>query len=278
MNELQLRQSLVNSAMKYLNWSEVNGQDDLIIDKYNEIRTPRYKMNHQDSWCAAFVSVAKHEAGLDSIIPTECGCGEMVKLFAAMNRWEENGSITPQIGDVIFYNWDKKTQPNNNWPTHVGIVISISGRALKVIEGNYSDKVKIRDISIGNGCIRGYGLPDYASLVSYDPQPIPQPEPQPIPTPVPTPVAPVQIPFAVGKTYTIVVDGLRVRQGPGTNYAVLSKKQLTPDGRKHSDVGGHFVKGTKVTCKDLQVVDGNIWMKTPSGWLAATYNGSEYIK
>ena len=113
MNELELRQHIVNVANKYLGWAEVNGQDDLIIDRYNDIRPlGGYKMNHNDAWCAAFVSVVKHEAGFDSIIPTECSCQNMINLFKRLGTWQEDGRITPQIGDIIFYNWDDNTQPN----------------------------------------------------------------------------------------------------------------------------------------------------------------------
>jgi len=169
-NEAKLRHILVAKALQYLNWSEINGQDDLIIDKYNAIRTPRYKMNHQDSWCAAFVSVVKHEAGFDALIPTECGCEEMIRLFQAMGRYEEDGRITPREGDYIFYNWDDNTQPNDGWADHVGIVVSVTGNNIKVIEGNASDRVKYHDIPIGWGNIRGYGLPDFASISKEVPE------------------------------------------------------------------------------------------------------------
>ena len=50
MNETELRNNLISTATQYLGWSEVNGQDDIIIDKYNAIRPSNgYKMGHKDS-------------------------------------------------------------------------------------------------------------------------------------------------------------------------------------------------------------------------------------
>ena len=54
---------------------------------------------------------------------------------------------------------------------------------------------------------------------------------------------------------------------------------LTADGKKNDpEKNGSLNKGTKVTCKDVKVVNGNIWIKCPSGWLAATYNGEVLIR
>ena len=183
MNESELRNKLISTATQYLGWSETNGQDDLIIDKYNAIRpNGGYKMGHKDSWCAAFVSVAKHEAGLDDIIPTDCSCQNMIEKFKKMGRYQEDGTITPSNGDIIFYNWNDNTQPNDGWADHVGIVVSVEGNNIKVIEGNASDKVKYRDVPIAWGYIRGYGLPDYASISTAAVAQTPIPTVSPIPT------------------------------------------------------------------------------------------------
>ena len=271
MVELQLRQEFVNAAKAYLGWAEINGQDDLIIDRYNAIRTPRYKMNHQDSWCAAFVSVVKHEAGLDSIIPTECGCEEMLRLFRILGRYQEDGTITPQIGDVIFYNWKAKKQPNNGWAQHVGIVTYVANGLITVIEGNASDRVKYRTISVGDATIRGYGLPDYASLCKNEPvAPVQQ-------APTPQPAKPAER-YQVGKVYAVAVNQLRVRTGPGTSAAIKIRKDLTSDGQKHADQQGRLNAGTAVQCLEIRNIGNDIWMRIPSGWIAAQYQGSEYVR
>ena len=84
--------------------------------------------------------------------------------------------------------------------------------------------------------------------------------------------------YSVGSTYTLQVE-LKVRTGPGTNYGAKKHSELTADGRKHdTDKDGALEKGTRVTCKEIKQVGSDIWMRTPSGWLAAYYKGNLYIK
>ena len=332
-NEAKLRHIIVSIAIQYLGWAEINGQDDLIIDKYNDIRPKGgYKMNHKDSWCAAFLSVVKHEAGFDSLIPTECSCQRMIEKFKAMGRYEEDGKVTPQEGDVIFYNWDDNTQPNDGWADHVGLVVSVTDGIIKVIEGNASDRVKYRDIPIGWGYIRGYGLPDYASISKEVDEPKEEPEytgnsiveylksidkdsskaarerlaiehgikdykgsaaqnltllkllrdgvapVQPAPAPQPMPSTPPTERYQIGKVYEVAVNQLRVRTGPGTSTAIKVRKDLTPDGQKHADQQGRLCSGTAVQCLEIRKEGSNIWMRIPSGWIAARFNGTEYVR
>lgn len=84
--------------------------------------------------------------------------------------------------------------------------------------------------------------------------------------------------YTVGKTYTLQVE-LKVRTGPGTNYAVKKHSQLTADGQKHDkDKDGCLDAGTEVTCQEVRKVGADIWMKAPSGWMAAYYEGQIFIK
>lgn len=87
--------------------------------------------------------------------------------------------------------------------------------------------------------------------------------------------------YHVGKVYQTQVE-LRVRTGPSTKYRAKTHAELTADGRAHDvDHDGALNPGTKVTC--LQVAHGedrpdDIWIKGPSGWMAAYYGGKYYIK
>lgn len=84
--------------------------------------------------------------------------------------------------------------------------------------------------------------------------------------------------YTVGKAYTLQVE-LKVRTGPGTNYAAKKHSQLTADGQKHDkDNDGCLDAGTTVTCKEVNVVGNDVWMKAPSGWMAAYYQGQVFIK
>ena len=72
-----------------------------------------------------------------------------------LKKWvsgEENGAITPNVGDLIMYDWDKK----DGWPEHVGIVESVNGNTFTVIEGNKNDAVGRRTVTVGSASIRGF--------------------------------------------------------------------------------------------------------------------------
>lgn len=92
-------------------------------------------------------------------------------------------------------------------------------------------------------------------------------------------VAPVQPGlYCVGNAYTLQNE-MKVRTGPGTQYRAKRPKELTTDGRKHDKDGdGALDAGTRVTCKELSTDGEDIWMKTPSGWIAAYYNGKAYVR
>lgn len=84
--------------------------------------------------------------------------------------------------------------------------------------------------------------------------------------------------YTVGNTYTTVVSNLNVRVSPGTSSATKTKSQLTADGQKHSNAKGQLNSSTVVTCKEIQKIGNDIWMRTPSGWIAAYYNGEHYVR
>lgn len=171
MTEKQLRQSTVAIFESWAGLKESDGSHMKIINIYNS-HTPLargYKVKSTDAWCAVAVSAVAIQAGLTDIIPTECGCGEQIKLFQAMGRWQENDGYVPQTGDVIYYDWDDSgAGDNTGWPDHVGMVVSVSGNNIRVIEGNKSDTVGYRTIQINGKNIRGYGLPDYASKATAE--------------------------------------------------------------------------------------------------------------
>lgn len=96
------------------------------------------------------------------------------------------------------------------------------------------------------------------------------------PAAAPTP-APSGQSYRTGTVYTLLADHLRVRTGPGTGYATKSRKQLTVNAREHAYSNGTLKKGTRVTCKDVRKVGSDIWIKIPSGWIAAYYGGKKYV-
>lgn len=169
MTEKQLREKVVKTAQAWLGCKESNGTHKKIIDLYNSIKPlPRgYKVKYTDKWCATFVSAVGIAAGLQNIILRECGCDNMIKLYKAAGRWQENDAYIPSIGDIIFYDWqDNGKGDNTGLPDHVGIVCGFTGGLIRAIEGNKNNAVGYRDIKINGRYIRGYALPDYASVAT----------------------------------------------------------------------------------------------------------------
>lgn len=84
--------------------------------------------------------------------------------------------------------------------------------------------------------------------------------------------------YTIGKTYTTQVE-LNVRKGAGTNYTKVGYSGLSANAKANDkDKDGAIDKGTRVTCQAIKKVGNDIWMKIPSGWIAAYYNGKLYVK
>jgi hypothetical protein len=165
--EKTVRLQIVASAEKWLGCKESDGSFRPIIDLYNahEPLAVGYLVQYSDEWCAAFVSAVAIECGLTDIIPTECGCQRQIALCEKLGCWEEDDAYIPLPGDYIFYATKNTADKNEAWSNHVGIVVGTNGNTIKVIEGNYNESVSYRTIEVDNVTIRGYGLPDYASVV-----------------------------------------------------------------------------------------------------------------
>jgi LysM repeat protein len=168
MSEKELRAAVIRKAREFLGDKESDGSHQEIIDTYNAHKplARGCKVSYKDSWCATYVSVIAILMELTDIIPTECSCEKQIELFEKLGCWEEDGTIVPDIADVIYYNWDDSTQENDGWADHTGYVSEIAGNTLTITEGNYQDSVKERKIQIGAGNIRGYGRPEYAKKAS----------------------------------------------------------------------------------------------------------------
>ena len=162
------RRSVVATAQSWLGASEGSERHGQIVHIYNshEPLAQGYELKTADNWCAAFASSVAIQCGLTDIIPTECGCQRQIGLWQDLGRWEETDSHLPLPGDYIYYAWDEGFSFGDctGWADHVGIVVGTAGPFIKVIEGNKDDSVAYRIILRFDYRIRGYGLPDYASI------------------------------------------------------------------------------------------------------------------
>lgn len=168
------RTKVVNQAKAWLGCNEADGSHKKIIDLYNT-QNPRprgYKMTYSDAWCATFVSAVAVALGYTKIIPTECSCYYMIEGFKKIGCWKESDNYVPKAGDIIFYDWDDSGSGDNTGnPDHVGIVETCNGSTITVIEGNYSNSVKRRNIAVNGRYIRGFGLPAYDTQSASTPAP-----------------------------------------------------------------------------------------------------------
>lgn len=156
--------AVLAQARAWIGKNEADGTHKSIIDVYNAHKplARGYAVKYTDAWCATFVSAVAIKCGVTDIIPTECGCGQMITLFKNLGEWNESDSRTPKPGDIIFYDWDDTgAGDNTGWPDHVGIVESVSGGNITVIEGNKNNAVARRTIAVNGRYIRGYGVPKY---------------------------------------------------------------------------------------------------------------------
>lgn len=165
MNENQIRKQVVDTAAYYIGVKEGTTSHKAIVDLYNSYspRARGYKLSYKDPWCAGFVSAIAIKLGYTDIMPTEVSCGKMIELYQKLGCWVENDAYVPKTGDIIMYDWDDGgSGDNKGGADHVGIVESVSGNTITIIEGNYSNAVKRRNIAVNARYIRGYCVPNYA--------------------------------------------------------------------------------------------------------------------
>lgn len=155
---------VLNVARSWLGYSEANGKFVEILNVYNSHKplARGYKIKTTDEWCDAYVSAVAIKAGAVDLIGTEVGCEKHIEIFKKKGIWIEDGSVKPQVGDIILFNWDDTTQPNNGGADHIGIVEQQYGNTIVCIEGNRNEAVARRTINVGWGYIRGFARPKYA--------------------------------------------------------------------------------------------------------------------
>ena len=177
MTEKQIREKVVATAEAWLGTKTGSTQHKEIIKIYNAQRPlPRgTQMQESWAWCAVFVSAVSLRLGLRDIMPTEMSCHQMMLLYKKLGRWVENDAYVPSPGDVILYDWQDGTNyastDNTGTPDHVGIVTSCDGITIRVIEGNVSNKVDTRVLVVNGRYVRGFGIPDYASVATEEEKP-----------------------------------------------------------------------------------------------------------
>lgn len=165
------RTEIVTMAKRYLGFNENNGTHKVIIDGYNTITPlPRgYKVSYRDPWCATFISFIAMKCNALDIIPPECSCGRMITADAKLGIYIENDEHHPQLGDIIFYDWDDNGRGDcTGYPDHVGFVSQLTSTGFEVIEGNKGNAVSTRTLGFNARYIRGFSAPKYSAQPTND--------------------------------------------------------------------------------------------------------------
>jgi hypothetical protein len=165
---MKTRHAIANLAVSLVGLNEKDGSFKQIIDIYNSGRGKAPKMDYKKAWCATFISALAIKLGYTDIIPVECSCGRMIELAKKMGIWQEKDSYVPKIADIVMYDWqDSGKGDDTGWPDHTGVVVDISNNRMKVIEGNKSNAVSTRSISVNSKYLRGYITPKYDDMVQH---------------------------------------------------------------------------------------------------------------
>ena len=146
---------MINTARQYIGINEF--QKKQLMDYYNSKVYPlidndrKYKIQPNDNWCAMFCSVIAHKIGrTKDNFPFE------VSVFYMTRNAKRMGIFTTdlnkaQVNDLVVYDWKVDGTLN-----HVGILQEIGKDYIKVLEGNYSNTVKVRTVKMPNSEVYGY--------------------------------------------------------------------------------------------------------------------------
>lgn len=162
------RDAVVQLATSWIGKNEADGSHKEIIDLYNTLtKFPRgIRMQYSWAWCACTWSALAIKLGYTDIMPIEISCGDLIERAKEMDIWVEDDSYIPKPADAVLYDWqDDGKGDNTGWPDHIGTIEYVNEESgyMVVIEGNYSDSVKRRTISLNGKYIRGFITPKYDS-------------------------------------------------------------------------------------------------------------------
>lgn len=258
------RNDFVTKALSWVGTKEGSKGHAQLVADYNKACDKGHKADITTPWCALFVGAVAQET--DNVltgsvgVPVDCSCGKMIDKARAANIWVEDDTYTPCVGDVIIYAWNdpKPSKDNTTGHDHTGIVTSVAAKSFVVTEGNKSNAVGNRRMSVNAKNIRGFICPVFADE-QVNPEPTPTPTPTPTPEPTPT-----------GETYKVVniKTNLRIRKEPTTNSAVVGRLANGDRVTIYDQVNG-FGKVVDCPC----YTDPTLRHKTtcPVGWVSMSY-------
>ena len=112
-----------------------------------------YGFGSRVEWCACYVSWCANELGYidEGKVPKFAMVGDGINWYVNRDQWIP-GDGTPTAGDLIFFDWDQ-----DDIRDHVGIVSSVIGDKVFSIEGNSSNRCRVKVYTLKDPVIYGYG-------------------------------------------------------------------------------------------------------------------------
>lgn len=153
------RKEFVAQAKAWIGRKESDGSFKEIVDIFNS-KSPM-KKGYSVPWCAEFVGAVAIKTNQKDV-PITAGVKEMISGFKSRKLFIEDDKFVPSPGDIIFFDWDDDCKGDDvNGHSHVGIVEYVSNNKIHTIEGNKSDAVGTREISVNGRYIRGFATPKF---------------------------------------------------------------------------------------------------------------------
>ena len=176
MTEQQIREKVVNVMRGWVGATMYSAKHKDIVDTYNSHKplARSYALKMSDAYCAGTISAAWIKADVWQVAVLEVSAPKIVTLAQQKGIWKEDDAYVPKPGDAVAYDWDDKANyastDNKGSPDHVGIVESVSGNTITVIEGNMGSGhvVGRRSLAVNGRYIRGFITPNYASLATSE--------------------------------------------------------------------------------------------------------------
>lgn len=165
------RTDIVNAAKFYLGCVRGDARHREIVDIFNTVEPDGWSMNYTASWCATFVSAIMiklyGKGDVNRYFPLSASCGKIIAKARDRGIWVENDGYIPKPGDWIIYDWeDSGVGDDTTGHDHIGIVESVDGGEIKVIEGNKHNRCDTRIIKVNGRYIRGFVCPKYEEIGS----------------------------------------------------------------------------------------------------------------
>lgn len=161
----------VSKVFKYLPKNNTGvPHQDIVNIALGEVGNNYSKYGLSSDWCGAFISWCARQSNIpETEIKTYYSVWQGIQWFDSQGRFKESayrgGSYTPNVGDIIFINWNGLLGYYDG--NHTGLVTKVENGKVYTVEGNtngYGDVfwknsvVSEQSYSLNSKFITGYGI------------------------------------------------------------------------------------------------------------------------